>query len=384
MAQKNNYGWHDAPSADGSYAGQHSSGYSEKLAQQKLNQEAYAAQAAQAAMEEENRKRNTSDVLFLKKNAEQYVHAPDKAMYDMAKGPSGWAQGQADALRGQGYNSFISNFGRLQQLDALKRYQQTGQGAYGATLEGTAQREAMMRQAGNMALGGGGDAARALLGASEAGAGIAGEQAIAEAQRRLGIQQGYTGGLSGMRNLTQESIGAQDAYAAEREALARGWIGQGLQDKYGRYGLAQDYEATATQADLDRLAAAQQYEQAKQQAAAAKRGANQQMGVSTAMGVIGALGPLAFLLSDKRTKKDISEVKDSDVNEFLGKLNPSHFKYKGDDAEHSGIMAQDLEKSKMGKRAVVEIDGKKHVNLKELVPGMLASLANLHKRLVRS
>jgi hypothetical protein len=70
-------------------------------------------------------------------------------------------------------------------------------------------------------------------------------------------------------------------------------------------------------------------------------------------------------------------------------LKPASYDYK-EEVKHDprasedrqlGVMAQDLEKSKLGKEAVSEGDAGKIVDYKDLQPKMLASLAALNQRL---
>ncbi len=101
-------------------------------------------------------------------------------------------------------------------------------------------------------------------------------------------------------------------------------------------------------------------------------------------GVIGGVG--AAMGSDKNMKKD---VKDSskDVNKFLDALSSKKYKYKDDSeagtapGQRYGIMAQDLEKSPMGKSFVQEINGNKMVDTVQGFGAVLAAQSELHKRL---
>jgi hypothetical protein len=64
---------------------------------------------------------------------------------------------------------------------------------------------------------------------------------------------------------------------------------------------------------------------------------------------------LAYALSDRRAKEDITQVGTLDNG-----LPVYTFKYKGGDTMHMGVMAQDVEK--VNPDAVLEIGGIKHVN----------------------
>lgn len=95
---------------------------------------------------------------------------------------------------------------------------------------------------------------------------------------------------------------------------------------------------------------------------------------------LGAMGLGALGLSDKNEKENIKDV---DASQFLDNLNGYEYEYKDknvDDGKQIGIMAQDLEK--VAPQAVVESEnGTKMVDQSKLTGPILASLADLHKRL---
>lgn len=85
-----------------------------------------------------------------------------------------------------------------------------------------------------------------------------------------------------------------------------------------------------------------------------------------------------MLFSDKRVKKDIESVSKKDLGEFRKALKAYSFNYKDEEmgeGEHIGVMAQDLEKSKLGRTVVEEKDGVKQINLKKLASLSLAMMA---------
>ena len=95
------------------------------------------------------------------------------------------------------------------------------------------------------------------------------------------------------------------------------------------------------------------------------------------------------VFSDEDLKEDVGEITDDDIDEFLNNLKPKSFKYnetgldKGaPEGEHTGIMAQDAEKSKIG-RTLVEKDeeGYRKIDVPQTVGALLATSANLNKRL---
>jgi len=104
-------------------------------------------------------------------------------------------------------------------------------------------------------------------------------------------------------------------------------------------------------------------------------------------------------LSDKRAKKDIKASKDkasreldkmagsgSDQRKFLDALQSYEYKYKHEGkgaTPQMGIMAQDLEKTRLGKQMVVQdaVSGLKSVDFGRGFGALLASQAELNKRI---
>ncbi len=98
---------------------------------------------------------------------------------------------------------------------------------------------------------------------------------------------------------------------------------------------------------------------------------------------VGALGA-GMATSDRRAKKEVRGAK-RDTADFLKALKSYRYKYKNAKAdgegEHFGIMAQDLEKSRVGRSMVVEIAGKKMVDTRRGFGAVLAATAEMNRRL---
>lgn len=106
---------------------------------------------------------------------------------------------------------------------------------------------------------------------------------------------------------------------------------------------------------------------------------NQQNGLLSLGGTLGgaALGNTA-MFSDRRVKKDLSRIGKEDIKEFKDSIKPYTFKYtdeKYGKGEYAGVMAQDLEKSRLGRMVVEEKDGVKTINLQKLASLGLAMMA---------
>lgn len=91
--------------------------------------------------------------------------------------------------------------------------------------------------------------------------------------------------------------------------------------------------------------------------------------------------------SDKNAKKDIKSG-DKEIQKFLDSLSSKSYEYKDQDKEPKGkqlgILAQDAEKSDMGKEMVVETDDGKAIEVTEAVSKLLSAVANLNRRVKKS
>lgn len=90
------------------------------------------------------------------------------------------------------------------------------------------------------------------------------------------------------------------------------------------------------------------------------------------------LGAAAF--SDKRLKKNIKPVPKEELDQLRKELKAFYYEYKetlhGDPGRHIGIMAQDLEKTKLGKEIVIEnAKGEKMIDLARVHSLFLATMA---------
>lgn len=95
---------------------------------------------------------------------------------------------------------------------------------------------------------------------------------------------------------------------------------------------------------------------------------------------IGAMG----LMSDENAKKDIKDENPKKLMLVMDKIEPKSFKYKDEEhgeGEQHGLLAQDLEKSDIGKNLVEDTDEGKKIDIAKSV-GLLLALQSLnHKRL---
>lgn len=92
-----------------------------------------------------------------------------------------------------------------------------------------------------------------------------------------------------------------------------------------------------------------------------------------------------YIVSDERKKKDIKGAGHEDIMDFLASMDPKTFEYKDGGAapgespgENLGVLAQDMEKSKLGKDIVEDGPGGKTINVKKGLSALFAALAALH------
>jgi hypothetical protein len=114
------------------------------------------------------------------------------------------------------------------------------------------------------------------------------------------------------------------------------------------------------------------------QAQAAQQG--QQAMTGSLFNLGGTLGAAA-LMSDVNLKTNIENFSS---DEFLDKLKPYKYDYKDEKngkGKQAGVMAQDLEKTEVGKQAVIDTPEGKMVDYNKLGPTMLSSLVELNERL---
>lgn len=190
-------------------------------------------------------------------------------------------------------------------------------------------------------------------------AGQRNNQALAMRQglrAQAGVNQDMAAQAANLR--AQEMASAQDAYTQD---LVRQQ--QSLQNLEGmKSGIAGATQALQAQRNADNAASKQ--------------------------GFIGnVMNAGATIFSDEKLKKDVKEVDSKSIEEFLSNLKAKAFKYKSPNGESyqngtvTGIMAQDLEKSKIGKDMVSDSDEGKQVDMKKAVPATLAAVADIMKRI---
>lgn len=301
---------------------------------------------------------------------------------------------------------------QLAALEDVSGIAQTGLGAADqlaleeirrrAAGQAQAQRATALQQMQERGLGDSGASLVAQLQAGQSAADTAamqGMQQAAQAQQArmaaLGQQANMASGMQGQQlQLAGQKASAADAIAQfnaqNRQSVA-------AQNLAARQNIANQQAATKNQQEVYNKALIQQKfqnEMAKatgvtgqqsamagnlqQQAGAAQQAQQAQTGALLNLG--GTLGAAA-LMSDANAKINIE---DFSSDEFLGKLKPYKYDYKNEEngkGKQAGVMAQDLEKTEVGKQAVINTPKGKMVDYGKLGPTMLSSLVELNARI---
>jgi hypothetical protein len=189
--------------------------------------------------------------------------------------------------------------------------------------------------------------------------------------------------------------GAMQQQAAARQAQAQGV--QVQQQAAGQAALMRAQEQQAAMGQYQQALNAQQQAELQRQlqmgstqvglttAENQRVGQQREQDASGLASMVGGIGAIASKLSDERAKTNIAPA-DSEIEDFLGHLAAKRYQYKEGTGEppgmHTGVMAQDMERSPVGREFVREgPDGMKWVDTGRMPLMLLAALAEQQKRL---
>jgi hypothetical protein len=103
----------------------------------------------------------------------------------------------------------------------------------------------------------------------------------------------------------------------------------------------------------------------------------------SAGGVSSLLSGLGSVASDERCKQAMGQPTDRQLGGFMDSMKPSTFEYKDQSyspGQHLGVMAQDVDNSKVGNDMVQDAGGIKSINVPKALGATLASLAYLNDK----
>lgn len=192
------------------------------------------------------------------------------------------------------------------------------------------------------------------------------QQAVADTgMLRAQEQQAATGQLAGLLGQTR----TQDL-ASQQQADT-------LALQYMQLGLSADQAQFLAQQELEKVKTGQATSQAE-------------VGAKQQAAIIGAGGQAAAALLSDETQKTNIEGGEKDVASFLKSLSSKKYDYKDTslsgtaEGKRYGIIAQDLEKSDMGKSLVKDTPHGKMVDVNQSVGALLAAVSHLNKRLEKA
>lgn len=244
---------------------------------------------------------------------------------------------------------------------------------------------------------------------AQAQQGMVGQTGMLRAQEQAQAQQSLGSVLSGARgqDIGMTQLGQQGSM------FNAGQFNQALGQNAGfqqQAGLANQQAALQAQGqqdamqqffmgnqlgiDANQFAATQGYEQMRSSNENAEMATNAGIADGNANrgqrafgGVVGAAGSaLGGVLSDERQKTNVDRGNKvgKHLGEFLSKLDPVAFDYKDEKfgkGRHYGFMAQDAERSALGKALVMETQHGKMIDTNKALMASLAAASHLSKRL---
>lgn len=205
------------------------------------------------------------------------------------------------------------------------------------------------------------------------------EQNMASAKQRAMNQMAYTQNLGNVRDQNYRTKAQNTGVINQFNTMNTGTRNQANLRNIDQ---RRDNEQQRYQNQLARLDGIAGGRKGMADAAAAQGAANAQ-GMNSMMGLIGSLGGAAILASDENLKHKVRGA-DEAIKETLDELKPYYWEYKNPTfgtGEYVGVMAQDLEKTPVGKLVVFDTPEGKMINTQKLVPMMMAALASQQKRI---
>lgn len=235
-------------------------------------------------------------------------------------------------------------------------------------------------------------------GAGELAAQRQGQNALAQQQAMARMARGGDAALA-MRNAASNAagIGLNTAGQSQQAAMQDQMNAQGLLSGVTNAGRGQDIGMAGQNAQLQQ----QQQQMAMQGLLGLGQLGQSQYGTQAGIygaqmqnpGVLGGLlqaggqaGAAAVMHSDERLKTDVAPA-DLEIDELFSYLEPKRYRYKNEArhgaGERVGVMAQDLERSSLGRKIVYDAPDGKALDPFKAISASLAGIARVHKRVAR-
>ena len=219
------------------------------------------------------------------------------------------------------------------------------------------------------------DARRAALSQAGQMAGNIRGQAFGEQAQKAGAQDAIAQFNTMQRSqANQRNVAERQRMGEQRVALAN------QQQTYNKGLQQQQFQNKMAKAGAAGGALSNMAQQQMGSAAAQAQGAQAQAAGNRALATSAATA-----MSDERVKENISEANPSKLKDMMDKLTAYNYDYKdevGGEEDQMGVMAQDLEKSELGKEFVNETpEGIKTVDYGKMGSTLAAAVAQLNERL---
>lgn len=335
-----------------------------------------------------------------------------RAAIDAAANNTQQAGTQAAILRAQEQQSAQGQLGNVLQTQRGQT-QQGAQSAASINANLEQQRQAGIGQAAGITAGVEGQRVAGLTAAAnvagnvenqrQAGIATAGnitQQAAQNYQAGVGQAMGNTNSVAGNQlNATGQAIGVTQANAQLQLQQQQAQAQTDLQNRQLNQGFYLDATGQAINLGTNQQNQLQNYMLQRE------ANSNQRMGIANNLAIgsaqvgvaqqqnqnqmtgalLGAAGAaLPYLAaSDVRLKSDVRPAADDELEEVGLKLRPVHYKYRDEaygEGPVTGILAQDLERSRLGRQVVVDTPAGKMLDLRKTTSLVLAQNASLTRR----
>lgn len=201
-------------------------------------------------------------------------------------------------------------------------------------------------------------------------------------QERALTEAGY-----GQQAMLQQSGYQQEAALANQQAelQARQQMDNAVQS-YIAMGMSREDAQQRALAEMEALKAQQSLGTQQIMADIARQ--NVETKQKAQAGLLSTAGSIAgAIFSDERVKTDVKDVPKKTLGAFLASLKGKSYNYKSPEYDHDpgdkhvGVMAQSLEKTKLGKSAVKEMDGTKQISLGRALQLLMAGEGHLYREI---